>query len=366
MRLVLIGDGESPHLAKWARALAAQRGVDLYAASSRRFARDVDAAVPPSRRLELDTQPRHAGGNVGVLTALPRLARWLRGVRPDWLHAHYLTSHGTLAWLAQSRLRVPGRLAASAWGSDVLVTPERSAAARMLLRRVLAASAVTTSDSQHMAQRMRALGAHDVMVFPFGLESLPDTVDDATKPPWLFYANRALEPLYAPRRVLELFARVAARHADARLVVANDGSLRASLEAAVAANETLRPRVNFVGRLDAVAQAAHYRRARWFLSLPDSDSTSVSLLEAMAHGCVPIVSDLPANRERVRDGDNGLVIDVVRDDGVDRLDAMVPRAGDVARANRAWVAGNALFAPAVDAFVARLREIDARQGRRGP
>ena len=49
MRLVLLGDGDSPHLLKWARALAPQ--VDLWAVSSRCFAPAFDALVPAARRL---------------------------------------------------------------------------------------------------------------------------------------------------------------------------------------------------------------------------------------------------------------------------------------------------------------------------
>jgi len=33
----------------------------------------------------------------------------------------------------------------------------------------------------------------------------------------------------------------------------------------------------------------------------------VSLLEAMAAGCLPVVSDIPGNREWVQDGENGLL-----------------------------------------------------------
>ena len=76
-RLVLLGDGESPHLLKWARALAAE-SVDLWAASSRGFLPGFDAVLPADRRLALHTQPRFAGGNLQVLATLPRLARWLR------------------------------------------------------------------------------------------------------------------------------------------------------------------------------------------------------------------------------------------------------------------------------------------------
>ena len=351
MRLALVGDGDSPHLLKWARALVAA-DVEVWAASSRGFGPGFDAVVPPARRLALATTPRFEGGNAALLRTLPRLALWLRRVRPDWVHAHYLTSHGTLAWLAMRLFGAPGRLVGSAWGSDVLVTPKRGAAWRWVTSKVLGACAVTTSDSQVMAARMRELGAREVMVFPFGLEAMPPLPD--AKDEWQFFANRGLEPVYAPERVLAQF--VALAGAEGRLVVANDGSLRPALVRQAAALGVA-DRVDFVGRLDATAQALAYARARWYLSLPGSDSVSVSVLEAMAHGCVPILSDLPANRELVRDGVNGLI--VPDNDLLSRaaVSAFAPQADAAAAHNRQWVLQHALFAPCVAAFVARLRQL---------
>lgn len=354
MRLMLLGDGESPHLEKWARALAPR--VELWAASSRGFTPAFQALVPASRRLALGTQPRFEGGNAGVLRTLPRLAGWLRQVRPDWIHAHYLTSHGTLAWLATCWLGAPGRLVGSAWGTDILVAPQRSALTRALTRRVLRACTLATSDSQVMAARMRELGAGEVMVFPFGLEALPPA--PPAKDENLFFANRGLEAIYRPQRVLDAFAEVARAWPQARLVVANDGSLRAGLEARAQALG-LADRVRFVGRLSTSDQAHWYDRARWYLSLPESDSVAVSVLEAMAHGCVPLLSELPANRELVRDGENGLI---VADDGTPlppRLDALRARADALAAANRRWVAGHALFPQSVERFLARLEALQA-------
>jgi glycosyltransferase involved in cell wall biosynthesis len=352
MRLVLVGDGESPHLLKWARAL--QPHVELFALSSRGFAAGFDAAVPPGRRLALATTPRFEGGNTRLLLELPRAARWLRRVRADWIHAHYVTSHGTLAWLAKALCRVPGTLVASAWGTDILQTPERSAAARWVTRRVLRACAFATSDSRHMAERMRALGARDVMTFPFGLESMPAA--PAAKDDRLFLANRALEPIYAPDRVIGLFAALARDWRDASLVLANDGSLRERLQSTVH-DAGLGDRVRFVGRLDAAEQAAWYARARWYVSLPTSDSVSVSLLEAMAHGCIPIVSDLPANRELVTNGANGLVVGPGASPSAAELQPLLARAGAIARDNRDWVREHALFGPCVERFVERLRTL---------
>jgi len=360
MKLVLLGDGESPHLLKWARALAPR--LELYAASSRSFAPALAELLPAERRLALDTHPSFAGGNAAVLRSLPRLARWLRQVQPDWVHAHYLTSHGTLAWLARALWRLPVRIAGSAWGSDILVTPQRSWLMRMLTRRVLRACSLCTSDSLHMAERMRVLGAGEVMSFPFGLEALPDA--PGSKSATLFFANRGLEPIYAPQRVLAVFERIAQDWPQAELVLANDGSLRSALERQVAQGP-LAQRVRFVGRLDATAQARWYRDARWYLSLPLSDSVSVSVLEALAHGCIPLLSDLPANHELVTSGRNGLVLTDGQAPGASALQPLADRAPQIAADNHAWVARHAMFEPAVDRFVARLHALQSGAARRG-
>ncbi|MEO8151865.1 MAG: glycosyltransferase [Rhizobacter sp.] len=354
MRIALIGDAQSPHLLKWARALAASPEVELWVASSRGFLTEFDGVVPAKRRLALGAALSHAGGNVGLLRKLPSLGAWLRRVDADWLHAHYLTSHGTLAWLAKRLWHLRAQIVGSAWGSDILLTPERSGAYRWLTRKVLRACAVCTSDSQHMAERMRALGAGEVMTFPFGLEAMPPAA--AGKTPWLFFANRGLEPLYRPELVLTLFAQIVSAQPKARLIVANDGSLRAKLQSR-ARQLGLGALVQFTGRLDAAEQAGYYDQAQWYLSLPESDSVAVSVLEAMAHGCIPLLSDLPANRELVRNGDNGLIVGSSGGVEFQPLERMLKRREQIAADNRDWVARNALFAPAVARLLVRLREL---------
>ena len=186
---------------------------------------------------------------------------------------------------------------------------------------------------------------------------MPAEPSKKLKEPRRFFANRGLEDIYDPMRVLRVFAAVAAAWPDARLVVANSGSLQEALRTQAAALG-LTDRIEFVGRLDAAVQAAQYARARWYLSLPHSDSVSVSVIEAMAHGCVPLLSDLPANRELVRDGDNGLVLPPDNEAGlVAALERLAPRADLIARANRLWVRSSAMFGPSVDHFVAHLAHL---------
>jgi hypothetical protein len=89
-------------------------------------------------------------------------------------------------------------------------------------------------------------------------------------------------------------------------VVAHDGALRPALEARAAQPDLagkVRSSVGWTLRRKPAGTPG-----RWYLSLPASDSVSVSVLEAMGHGCIPILSDLPANRELVDDGRNGLIL----------------------------------------------------------
>ena len=59
----------------------------------------------------------------------------------------------------------------------------------------------------------------------------------------------------------------------------------------------------FVGFQTSDENRKNYLRSKIYVSIPNTDGTSISLLEALAYGCIPIVSDLPANREWIEDGE---------------------------------------------------------------
>src|SRR5574344_813613 len=52
----------------------------------------------------------------------------------------------------------------------------------------------------------------------------------------------------------------------------------------------------------------YYSIATIWVSIPMSDSTPISMIEAMRAECVPIVSDLPAMHEWITDGVNGVIV----------------------------------------------------------
>lgn len=163
MKLVLIGDAEQPALLRWARQLAPR--VRLAAVSSRGFAPGWELLIPDADRLALHLP---AGDAVALVRALPRVGAWLGQFDPDWLHAHDVASHGTLAWAARMGWRLRARIACTDAPPGLLVSAASGPGWRWLVRKALRSSALCTTDRQDVAALMRDFGASDVAVFPAG------------------------------------------------------------------------------------------------------------------------------------------------------------------------------------------------------
>jgi glycosyltransferase involved in cell wall biosynthesis len=71
----------------------------------------------------------------------------------------------------------------------------------------------------------------------------------------------------------------------------------------------LTEKVRMVGNVDHVHVADHFAASDIYLSCSSYDTTPTTLLEAMASGCIPVISDLPAIREWIKDGVNGFIVD---------------------------------------------------------
>jgi len=230
--------------------------------------------------------------------ALPALERALAAFGPDLVDAHFVPNYGLLGALARRR-----PLAVTAWGSDLLTVGARDSMRRRRARFVMRRADAVLVDSGNLGAAARELGAA-----PERLHVIPWGVDRARfrpavpREPGLLASVRMHERIYDLPALIAGVKPVLERRPDARLVIAGDGSLRASLERL--ARATLPAgRFEFAGRLEPGALAGLLGRAQICLSASLSDSTSVSLLEAMACGAVPVVSDIDGNREWVGEGD---------------------------------------------------------------
>jgi L-malate glycosyltransferase len=302
IRYLLIGDGTSPHLLKWTTELV--KYYDVFLLSSRGIHEGIEKLLPADHLFPLDLSLKTEGGNLSLIFQVRKVFTIIRKINPSVVNAHYITSHGLLAAIVRQLPTMKFFLVQSAWGTDILVTPFTSAIYRLSTSYSLNRAQLITSDSEFMTGVIRNLSRTPVMTFPFGLDRLPE-FDPDRKQTGLFFSNRIHSENYNIDEVLRFFSRIAKEDEKARLEVANDGDLHESL-VELSRELKIADRVNFRGFMTVSEQSELFEKAEYFISIPTSDSTSVSLLEAMAYGCIPVLSDIPANREWVEHGKGGI------------------------------------------------------------
>lgn len=244
--------------------------------------------------------------------------RWrLWRIRPDILHVHW--AH--FAGLADRFWKGP--LIVTAWGSDVYRLGEFSGAQIELLRRGLRAATVITCDSLDMARAIRKLTGDPstrVEVVQWGVDTalfnrsegenrFARELGIAGRP--VVFSARSFLPVYNQETVVAAFARVLAAIPEAVLLMKNyggDTEYLAKIEEQVRALG-IASSVRIVDTVPYERMPELYRLAAATVSIPFSDATPMALLEAMACGSVPVVSDLPSLREWVTDEENGFLID---------------------------------------------------------
>jgi glycosyltransferase involved in cell wall biosynthesis len=232
------------------------------------------------------------------LAATPALARSLNHFAPDVVDAHFVPNYGLMGALTG---RHP--LSVAAWGSDLLAPEQRvglrGARARFVLRR----ADLVIADAENLARAARDLGAPAgrVRCVPWGIR-LDRFRAAGERQPQLILSTRMHEAVYDLPTLIAAAALVMRSRPGVELVIAGDGSRREAL-VSLAAARLPAGRFRFTGRLSGDEMAAWLARADLYASTSLSDSTSLSLLEAMASGAAPVVSDIEGNREWVSEGE---------------------------------------------------------------
>lgn len=280
--LCLLGDANSVHVQRWAAEMRA-RGwrVSLVTARPHPIEGVRQVVLPPIR------------STTDWLWRVGAARRAVAELNPDIVHAHYVTSYG---YLAARCGRHP--LVMTAWGSDLLVTPRNSRLLRLLTRWILGHADLVTGDSPDLlaaAHQLRKGLITELIHWGVDLTRFSPKAW-SEKPGFDAVSLRSWEPNYRIDVILRALALVREKRPDVRLHLLGGGSLESSLQAQVA-HLGLGEAVRFHGRLDDAGMAAVLDRCRFSISVPESDATSVSVLESMACGLVVIASDLPANRD---------------------------------------------------------------------
>jgi glycosyltransferase involved in cell wall biosynthesis len=229
-----------------------------------------------------------------------RLKKIIADEKPDIVHIQQVNRMAFMTARLLRKQRI--KYAVTAWGSDVLIIPKKNALYKKITQYVLNHATHITADSLDMIQAIRALSENkNVALIFFGIEPIESGVKEK-----IIFSNRSLNELYNISGVIDEFFEFQKLNPDWKLVIAGKGELESDLKKK-SENLGINSKVEFVGWLSSQQNIEWYKKSAIYISIPFSDGTSVSLLEAMSAGCIPVVSDLPVSYEWIENKRTGII-----------------------------------------------------------
>ena len=298
MRLAYIGDPNSIHVRRW-MGWFVDHGHDV--ALLEGFGTAIAPGLDPKIRVERFAAGRSRIPGLGAWRTRSALRHALRAVDAQLLHAHFVRRFG---WQAAAAGFHP--FVVSGWGSDVLVAELRTPRVRWRDRRTLGSADLVTVTNPFMRDAIVANGAAPdrVALIQHGVDTARFAPGPAS-PEFLarhrlvgapvVLSPRAIRPLYRHETVLEAFARLRPPAILVMSALDADTGLLRRLRAR-AAELGVADRVRILDRIAPDELPDAYRAASVVVSVPESDSFPVTLLEAMASGIPIVVGDLPPTR----------------------------------------------------------------------
>jgi glycosyltransferase involved in cell wall biosynthesis len=250
-------------------------------------------------------RPDRGGPNPGVsFTAADGVQSSAVAAHPDVVHVNGIL-HPAL--VRRLRTRLPKRAAIVVQDHGGLNPARVSLPKRIAIRRGLAAADALFVSSPGQADGWRQSGAApkslvigDVMEASTTLTGMGR--DEARRAsgvegsPALLWVGR-LNANKDPVTVLRGFALFAARLPTARLtMVHGTNDLLAEVNAELARTPTLRSRVRVIGQVTHDALAAYYSAADIFVLGSHQEGSGYAVIEAMACGAIPVITDIPSFR----------------------------------------------------------------------
>ncbi len=303
MRICFLSNSSDIHPQQWVKFFT-EREHDVHTIS---FANNVDINgtlhyINPKRKYN-----GIKGGNYFLIFDFPKLKKIIEELKPDVLHAHYVTSYGFLGALTNY-----SPLIITAHGSDVLLDLKRNPLFYITTRFALKRANLINSVSAQVTKKIVDLGIRREKIFElqYGVDTnlfKPGTYKEYSPEKFRVISTRRLSPIYNLDLLIDAIHLAAKKISNLEVYFLGDGPERERLKRKIK-DLGLSQFVQFTGQLPQRYVIEHLNKSDIYISTSKSDGTSLSLLEAMACGLFPIVTDIPANREWIKDRINGFLV----------------------------------------------------------
>jgi glycosyltransferase involved in cell wall biosynthesis len=230
----------------------------------------------------------------------------VRKLRPDIVHTHYITSGGLAGLACGFHPTIT-----TVHGSDLNEGIQKRTW-RFLFKLIFNHADCVNTCNEDQKRKIRALGIapEKIRVLTLGVDtdkfSFVQRQMKGRDQTLRIATTRQLEKKYGHHTVIKALAILRSKGVDFQMTFVGDGPLLEELKSQVE-HEGLTDCVRFLGKVDKSRIVEILHNNDIFLSTPFYDGISIALLEAMATGLFPIVTDLKVNSDWLEPGVDGLL-----------------------------------------------------------
>lgn len=314
MKICFIGDGKSIHVKRWAGYFA-ERGHKVSLVSIRE-------GEPLKGVEQVSLKPLKKEKRLSFFLRLMdhflSVRRVVGHTKPDILHSHYANLPG---WYGAFCNFHPFVL--TLWGGDILADQGafKFPFSRRLTRWAMEKADLVTVHSRFLRDEALRLGevGGKIKMIHWGVDvtrfrprtevhRLRTALGLGSGP--VVLSMRIPHPIYNIETIIKSIPLVRAHVPDVKLIVKEYLAEPGYMEVlrGLVDRMRLRDAVTFVGEVPYEHIPLYLNTADVYVSIPSSDGMPISLMEAMACGTAPVLSDLPQYKEMIREGENGLYV----------------------------------------------------------
>jgi glycosyltransferase involved in cell wall biosynthesis len=304
-KILVLADSRSFHTGRYVNELR------------RQGCRVLLASLEKGTELQFTLKRRGAFRVFDYVAAAMEIRALVKRFRPDAINPHFASGYGFAVALAGVRKSVPVVL--QLWGSDILIVPQKSILHRWKTCFSLRRADCVIGDSDYVLHRAEALAVlkrRKTIVWGIEEEFLAHSKTDfQVSKPLKIIVPRPHEEVYNNLFLLEALAPLI-NERKISVTFPDFGGGVAGFRSK--ANEMCGDRVQFYPKKTRREFMAFLAGHDLYLSGALSDSSPVSLLEAMGLGLIPVAADIPGVREWLNP-ESGFTYDTNNEDSLRRI-----------------------------------------------
>jgi len=313
LKILLLSDANSVHTLRWAESLKIKNfNLLLFSffepnPQSRKKYKELGInVISPNLRIKIKNLREPNLTKIKYLSSILLLRKSIKNFQPKFIHAHYASSYGILAFLSRFKPFI-----LSVWGSDIYDFPYKNFINKFLIKRIINSANIICSTSNAMKKIIKdEYGRTDVKIIPFGIDFnffKPNKILNKT---FTVGTIKSIEQhngidclLDAAKLIIHDYKK------DMKFLIVGDGSLKKDMQQK-AIDLGLEEKVEFTGFIPHDDIKKYYFYLSIFIAVSKRESFGVSVLEAASCEIPAITSNIGGLIEVNSHNKTGIVINV--------------------------------------------------------